>query len=308
MNNLNQSRLSFGQRIGLFFCFWIFFTIIGSLIIGFITLKWGSDSTPVLRIATVLQDLIIFIIPSIATAFLLTRLPATFLSVDKFSSAKRYLLTIATLIVSIPAMNWIIDINANLSLPDSLQSIELWMKERENLAAQQIGLILGGTQVSDLTMSILIVGILTGFSEELFFRGTLQKILLSKPMNAHFAIWITAFVFSAMHLQFYGFVPRMLLGAFFGYLVWWTGSLWLPIVAHSINNIITIIFTWMSNKSVIEIDPNKLGTTTSSCDVTMVVTSVLLTILAIVFLRNNLLAANQISCDGKQIHDQDTSL
>lgn len=308
MNNLNQSGLSFTQRIGLFFCFWIFFTIIGSLIIGFIILKWGSDSTPALRIATVLQDIIIFIIPSIATAFLLSRLPATFLSAEKFPSAKRYLLTIATLIVSIPTMNWIIDINANLTFPDSLQSIELWMKEREELAVQQIGMILGGTKISDLMMSILIVGVLTGFSEELFFRGALQKILLSKPMNAHYAIWITAFVFSAMHLQFYGFVPRMLLGAFFGYLVWWSGSLWLPIVAHTTNNVITIIFSWMSKKSIVNVDPNQLGTTTSFCDVVLAVASIVLTILFIIYLRKDLLTANQTSCDGKQIHGQDTSL
>ena len=245
MNNIKPAQISFSKKIGLFLCLWLFSTIIGSFIVGFITLKFGVDSTPALRIATIIQDIIIFILPAIVTAMLITRLPATFLSIDKFGQKKHYILTLITLIVSIPAMNYIIAWNESMQLPESMKGIEEWMRNSENNAAIMIKTMLGQPDIPNLIMSILIVGVLAGLSEELFFRGALQKILLSKPMNVHVAIWVTAFIFSSIHMQFYGFIPRLLLGAFFGYLVVWSRSLWLPIVAHAFNNITTVFVTWL---------------------------------------------------------------
>lgn len=305
MNYIKTPQISFGKKIGLFLCLWLFATIIGSFIVGFITLKFGIDSTPALRIATVLQDIIIFILPAIATAMLITRLPATFLSIDKFAQKKHYILTILTLIVSIPAMNYIIEWNESMQLPESMKGIEEWMRNSENNAAIMVKTMLGQPDIPNLLMSILIVGVLAGLSEELFFRGALQKILLSKPLNIHVAIWITAFIFSAIHMQFYGFIPRLLLGAFFGYLVVWSGSLWLPIVAHAFNNITTVVVTWLYNRGSIDIDPNKFGATTTVLDTTIAITSVIATIGMIIYLKKSF---NQTSCGGKQSHDQDTSL
>lgn len=305
MNYIKTLQISFGKKIGLFLCLWLFATIIGSFIVGFITLKFGIDSTPALRIATVLQDIIIFILPAIATAMLITRLPATFLSIDKFAQKKHYILTILTLIVSIPAMNYIIEWNESMQLPESMRGIEEWMRNSENNAAIMVKTMLGQPDIPNLLMSILIVGVLAGVSEELFFRGALQKILLSKPLNIHVAIWITAFIFSTIHMQFYGFIPRLLLGAFFGYLVVWSGSLWLPIVAHAFNNIITVFITWLYNRGSIDIDPNKLGATTTILDTTIAITSVIATIGMIIYLKKSF---SQTSCGGKQSHDQDTSL
>ena len=305
MNNIKSPQISFSKKIGLFLCLWLFSTIIGSFIVGFITLKFGVDSTPALRIATTIQDLVIFILPAIATAMLISRLPATFLSIDKFAKKKHYILTLMTLIVSIPAMNYIIDWNESMQLPESMKGIEEWMRNSENNAAIMVKTMLGQPDIPNLILSILIVGVRAGLSEELFFRGTLQKILLSKPFNAHIAIWITAFIFSAIHMQFYGFIPRLLLGAFFGYLVMWSGSLWLPIVAHAFNNITTVFVTWLYNRGSIDIDPNKFGATTTALDTTIAITSVIATIVMIIYLKKSF---SQTSYDGKQNHVQDISL
>ncbi len=305
MNQYKPSQISFGKKIGLFLCLWLLATIIGSFIVGFITLKFGADSTPALRIATVIQDLVIFILPAIATAMLINRLPATFLSIDKFAKGKHYALTLITLIVSIPAMNYIIEWNESMQFPESMKGLEEWMRNSENNAATMVKTLLGQPDIPNLTMSILIVGVLAGLSEELFFRGALQKILLSKPMNIHIAIWLTAFIFSTIHMQFYGFIPRLLLGAFFGYLVVWSGSLWLPIVAHAFNNITTVFVTWLYNRGCIDSDPNQIGTTMTPLDTTIAITSVIATIILIIYLKKSF---NQTSCGGKQNHAQDISL
>lgn len=308
MNNVNYTQLSFGKKLGLFLCLWIFTTIISSFIVGFITYKWGMDSTPALRIATVIQDLIMFILPAIVVAMLVTRVPAEFLSINRLSKGKNYILTLLPLVISIPAMNYLIEWNSSVQLPESLIEIQQWMQASEQNAENTIKSMLGSPTIPNLIMSILIIGVLAGLSEELFFRGALQKIFQSRPMNPHVAIWITAFIFSAIHMQFYGFVPRLILGAFFGYLVLWSGSLWLPIVAHAFNNIVTVLFTWLYNRGVLNMDPNAFGANSTMFDKTIAITSVIATIIAIIYLRKKLIASNQISCGGKQNRDRDTSL
>jgi len=87
--------------------------------------------------------------------------------------------------------------------------------------------------------------------EELLFRGVVQRILTEMTRNHHWGIWLSAALFSALHLQFFGFIPRLLLGAIFGYLLVWSGSLWLPILAHFVNNAGAVIALWLSGKGVI---------------------------------------------------------
>ncbi len=303
-----MNRLSFIRTIILFICTWILALIVGGFAIGIITTKLGIDSTRAMRVATIIQDVIIFILPAILTAMLITRTPATYLRIDKYSKLKNYLLVFATLIASIPMMNFIIEFNGSLSLPESLSEIESWMKESEEEAAKSIKIMFGPTDFPNLIMSILIIGVLAGLSEELFFRGALQKILKGAPMNAHIAIWLTAFIFSAIHMQFYGFIPRMLLGAFFGYLVWWSGTLWLPIAAHIFNNTATVIVTWLNENGYFATDPNTFGATSSPTDTTIAIASAIATICLIIYLRKRLMTFNQIFCGEKQNYDPNTSL
>ncbi len=73
-------------------------------------------------------------------------------------------------------------------------------------------------------------------------------------------IWVSAILFSALHMQFYGFFPRMLLGAFFGYLLLWSGSLWLPIIAHFVNNCVAVIFYYLKFNGIKVVDIEIIGT------------------------------------------------
>jgi hypothetical protein len=236
--------LTLGKRLALFACITIFCLIIASVIVGFIRYKAGENSVPMMRIAAVLQDILLFIIPALVTAILITRLPATFLAVDKKPKGVAVILAIATMICSIPAMNALITFNDGIHLPQSMAALEAAMRYTEEAAQKSIATLLGGDGIGSLAVSVLIVGVLAGFSEEIFFRGTFLRLLTTGRVNTHVAIWVVAFIFSAMHMQFYGFMPRMLLGAFFGYLLCWSGSLWLPIIMHALNNSLYIIGEW----------------------------------------------------------------
>ena len=103
-------------------------------------------------------------------------------------------------------------------------------------------------------LAFLIIAIVPGIGEELVFRGFLQKYFLKAYKNPHIAIWASAIMFSAIHLQFYGFVPRMLLGALFGYLYHWTGNLIIPIVAHVANNGFMLVLMYLYQLNYFESD------------------------------------------------------
>lgn len=216
--------------------------LIGSVLVGLIV-KSGI-TTKTLRMATVIQDCVIFILPSVITAMIVAVLPARFLKIDSIFSIRQLLLATFCMLVSIPLMNWIVMINDSMSFPESLSGLENWMRLHEEEARNSVKLLLGDSSVISLIIDLLIVGVLAGFSEEILFRGTLQQLFCSLGMNRHVGIWLTALIFSAIHMQFFGFVPRFLLGAYFGYLLWWSRSLWLPIIIHTFNNSIVVYSTW----------------------------------------------------------------
>lgn len=210
--------------------------ILGSVIVQIIL--HGGITTPRVRIATVFQDITFFILPAIVTAIIVCRQPADFLMIRHSPGLVQLLLTIATIIAAVPMMNYIIEWNMSLHLPESLSNVEEWMKASEESAAKFTDTLLGGTGISSFIVAVLIVGVLAGFSEEIFFRGTIQRLFITSKVNIHLAVWVTAFIFSAIHCQFYGFVPRLLLGVFFGYAVAWSGNLWLGVAGHFTNNVI----------------------------------------------------------------------
>ncbi|MDE6269714.1 MAG: CPBP family intramembrane metalloprotease, partial [Muribaculaceae bacterium] len=129
--------------------------------------------------------------------------------------------------------------------------------------------------------NILIIGVAAGVSEELFFRGALQRLLSTGGMSTHAAVWTAAVVFSAMHLQFFGFVPRMLLGAYFGYLLVWSRSIWLPAAAHALNNTVYVIMQWYylrNGEPDVTIDNVGLGSTWPWAIVSLAATILLIVI------------------------------
>ncbi|MDE5813952.1 MAG: CPBP family intramembrane metalloprotease, partial [Muribaculaceae bacterium] len=129
-----------------------------------------------------------------------------------------FLIMLLIYFAAMPALNQIVFWNQEVHLPESMSGFEDWCRRMEKLAEDQTSGLLDSTDISTTVMNIFVIGVLTGIGEEFFFRGGLQRILTYCKVNHHVAIWTTAIVFSALHFQFFGFVPRVLLGALFGYL------------------------------------------------------------------------------------------
>lgn len=241
-----------GKRLWLLILATILCMTTGSVAVAIIT---SNGYTPrSMRIATVVQDVTMFILPALITAVTACRAPARFLMIDRKPGALPLMLVAATTLSAIPAMNCIVAWNAGLSLPESMTGIEEAMRAAEQRAAEITALLFGSWSTGAYILALMIVAVLAGVSEELYFRGAMQRTLSTIPLGSHIAIWGTAIIFSAVHMQFFGFVPRMLLGAYFGYLCVWSESLWLPIFAHVLNNALAATSMWHAHNSGISLD------------------------------------------------------
>jgi membrane protease YdiL (CAAX protease family) len=122
------------------------------------------------------------------------------------------------------------------------------MKAKEDNATHLIDLLIASNTFGIMIFNVFMLAVIPAIGEELIFRGVFQKIFYSLFKSGHLAIWITAFVFSALHFQFFGFIPRFILGLLFGYLFYWSGTLWLPVISHFVNNAVPVIGAYIQSK------------------------------------------------------------
>ncbi len=148
----------------------------------------------------------------------------------------------------------IIEWNSNLTFPRFLKGFEDWARNFETKAGEVTKFLTTFDSFSDFIIGIIVIAVLPGIGEELVFRGFLQPTLYRATNNIHVAIWFSAVLFSAIHMQFFGFVPRMLLGALFGYLYYWSGNLIIPMMAHFINNGLSVIGIYLYQRGKINMD------------------------------------------------------
>jgi len=148
----------------------------------------------------------------------------------------------------------LIEWNAGLSLPEFMSGVEEWMKNTEEQLAETTKMMTTFNSLGSFLLAFVVMAILPGIGEEIMFRGVLQNSLHKWTKNAHIAIWVSGFIFAAIHLQFYGLVPRMMLGVVFGYLYVWSGNLWFPIIAHIANNGIALTISYMYQLNATELD------------------------------------------------------
>ena len=214
----------------------------------------GSQTTESLKWLQLCQTLGTFLLPPIICAWIWdeNRKPFRWLKMDQKVGWTSVVWAIGIMVLAIPAINLLADLNSRVDLPESLDFIEQIFRRQEDAAAGLTERFLKADNVWGLLISIGLLAFLPALSEELSFRGTLQQILgrnQVKESRVHIAIWVTAFVFSAIHLQFYGFVPRLLMGALFGYVFVWSGSLWGPIVMHFTNNGFAVLFYYLFERN-----------------------------------------------------------
>ena len=200
------------------------------------------------------QDVVAFIVPAVAAMALFYRRPLHAMCLDRAPSWQAIAIVVFFYIISLPAMNWLVAANKAMTLPSWMSGIEQTMRTLEANAAETTQSLLNISTIPELISRLGVVGFMAGLSEEMLFRGAMQRTMQDSRLGIHAVVWITAILFSALHMQFFGFVPRMMLGVWLGYLLVWTRSLWVPIIAHTLNNCNVVLLSHLANKGVVAAD------------------------------------------------------
>lgn len=254
----------------------------------------ASDPSSVnaLRLIQGLAAIGTFIVPVFASAFLFSDDVYGFLGLRKKAGSAIVLLTFILLLVAVPLINWMVMLNSNLQLPGYLHQIQEWMLKYEQQAAVMTGLLTGGTGMADLLLNLLVVAAIPAIGEELLFRGLLQRQFSELSENRHAGVILTAILFSALHMQFLGFLPRFVLGVLLGYLYFWSSSLWVSVLAHFFNNALAVVFTWTYKRGSSSFNPDTVGT--EAGEVYLLAGSVIFSVAILFLIRNKLKESNPV--------------
>jgi membrane protease YdiL (CAAX protease family) len=180
----------------------------------------------------------------------------------------------AAMFSAFPLINFLASWNADLTFP--IESIDQWIQKTETGAEHLIKLFLATDSAAGLVFNLVLIALIPAVGEELLFRGTVQPLMLkSFKGNYHLAIWVTAFWFSFIHLQFLGFFPRLLLGAILGYAAHWSGSLILPMIGHFTNNALAVLVAYFIGLDALDSDAEMIGSTSDQLQLVLM-SSVLL--------------------------------
>ena len=198
------------------------------------------DYPDLIRKAQFLQTLGIFLFPAIICAWLFSDNYKEYLRIDRPIYVPTVIWTIISMIAAVPLLNWTYSLNQQMVFPEALKGLETWIKESETTAARITELLLDTKEIPAIVFNFLAVCVVAAICEEFMFRGLLQTLFEKVIRNPHVLVWVIAILFSAIHLQFYGFIPRMLLGAWLGYLVYYTKTIWIPVLAHFMNNFFSV--------------------------------------------------------------------
>lgn len=206
----------------------------------------------ILRLTTLFNHLCTFAIPVLVLAWIQYRESWQ----DRLYLVKRpnlslLLLSFLFLLISFPLAQYLYWWNLKLPLPAELL-------EMERAAEALVEAFLVMDDPIELALNLLTVGLVAAFGEELVFRGMVQPHLSRIVRNEHLGLWLTALLFSAIHFQFAGFLPRMLLGAVLGYLFLWSRNLWVPILAHFLFNGMQIVAKYMLGDKMDQFDPEQM--------------------------------------------------
>jgi len=204
------------------------------------------------------------------------------------------LITIILVIVFMPLNSVVIEWNASIKFPEYLSSFEQWAAEKESMLKNFTILITDFSNFPQFLLGVLVIAMIPAAGEELVFRGLVQNKLFQLTKNPHIAIWVAALLFGLIHFQFYGVVPRMLLGVIFGYLYLWSGNLLIPVIAHFINNGFTAVIIYLSNLNIFTFDIES----TEAMPWELVIISLILTLFLIYYLRKYYHTNIQLTIDN----------
>lgn len=198
------------------------------------------------KLVQAVSTIAFFLVPSLVFAYLSDRKPLQYAGFRQPTPMIYYLIGLLVIFACFPMVAWLGDINDHLHLPPSMQKTEKMLRDAEAMQNAYLRKILVMENPIDLINMLVVLALLPAIAEELFFRGILQRIFIQMTRRPWIGIIITAIIFSALHGQFLGFIPRMVLGIVLGALYWYSGSLYPGMLAHFLNNAVQIVFVYVS--------------------------------------------------------------
>jgi uncharacterized protein len=222
-----------------------------------------------LKYFQIVNQLGVFIIPAILFVILTDDHFARYLNLDSGYKWLSIFFGFIVLVVSLPFISWIISINSEMHLPAFLSGVEDWMRNSEDNAQKLTNAFLKTGTWGGFLVNLVMVAGLAAVGEELIFRGILVRLFREWTGNVHLSVIIPAILFSALHLQFYGFFGRLLLGIMLGYLFVWSGSLWVPVTVHFLNNAMAVIVSFLNQRGITNADLESFGSSNNAFVITM---------------------------------------
>lgn len=196
-----------------------------------------------IQIVQFLSTICTILLPALGTAYLCSSIPTALLGLNGTKHLKPLIAATFMVILIQPFISIVNHFNMQMQFPEPLSGLEEIFRTMEENARKMTERILSEKGLPAIITNLIIVAALAAVAEELMFRGALLSIVRKMAKNPHVAIWSVAIIFSTVHFQFYGFLPRMILGALLGYLLYWTNDIKIPIFAHFLNNATAVVIS-----------------------------------------------------------------
>jgi len=219
----------------------------------------GEKIIGFMKFYQLLNQIGIFILPVFLYAYLVSNSTTNYLRLNNKPLSISLLVSVIIVFSILPFLNYISELNADMKLPEAWSALEVWMMEKEAQALLLTETFLKTSSIGGLMVNLLIVALVPAIGEELLFRGVILRLFKEIFKNIHLAVIISAMLFSLIHMQFYGFLPRMLMGIILGYLFVYTRSLWVPMLFHFVNNAASVIIYFLDKNGYINISMEDFG-------------------------------------------------
>lgn len=211
------------------------------------------------RTIQLISQIGVFVLPPILLAFLVSERFDDYLGLNVPPKSLYVITGILLMFTILPFIHFMADWNADLHLPEFMSGIEQWMHEKEEQAEIMSLQFLEVESFRGLLFNLFLIGMMPAIGEELLFRSVVQPLAGKVFRNIHIGILVSAVLFSGMHMQFFGFFPRLMLGVLLGYFYYWSGSIWVPMMLHFINNGTAVLVYYLSHNQYIIVDPERFG-------------------------------------------------
>ena len=286
--------VQFFTLLGLFFVSLVGFTLLGLELASVFTGSTAAQLTSMgnldnphvvmgLKIMQIVSSFGGFIVPALIFSLLASSRRMEYLHVKSIGSMGTLLLGGLLMWCAFPLINYMGELNSHLKLPDSMQDIQNWMKAKEDEAGTLTNAFMEHQSLKGLLLNLFMIGFLAAVAEELFFRATLQQLVIKATGNIHAGVWLTGILFSAIHLEFFGFFPRMLMGVYLGYLFVWSKSIWVPIFAHFINNATVVFLMYLEERNLLPKKFDEIGTSNAQIGYVIISTVVVGVLMMLIY-------------------------